>query len=156
MRYFLWAQAHTCYGLPFQSGARCRNILELVLPDKNIRRYPSYGLQEALRGLLYRKAGMHDGKMRKDILYADFVLRESARQAGVAKNMCPAQANRDQNLAAATVEQFLLNSHLRVCTPCRRESPSRASSCAQMVHAESSACFVIFLCFVSAGHGDCL
>lgn len=24
---------------------------------------------------------MHDGKMRKDILYADFVLRESARQA---------------------------------------------------------------------------
>lgn len=23
---------------------------------------------------------MHDGKMRKDILYADFVLRESARQ----------------------------------------------------------------------------
>lgn len=36
--------------------------------------------KEALRGLLYRKAGMHDGKMRKDILYADFVLRESARQ----------------------------------------------------------------------------
>lgn len=44
---------------------------------------PIFGLQEALRGLLYRKAGMHDGKMRKDILYADFVLRESARQASV-------------------------------------------------------------------------
>lgn len=28
---------------------------------------------------------MHDGKMRKDILYADFVLRESARQASVGK-----------------------------------------------------------------------
>lgn len=38
-----------------------------------------------MRGLLYRKAGMHDGKMRKDILYADFVLRESARQASVGK-----------------------------------------------------------------------
>lgn len=44
---------------------------------------PLFVLQEALRGLLYRKAGMHDGKMRKDILYADFVLRESARQASV-------------------------------------------------------------------------
>lgn len=41
--------------------------------------------QEALRGLLYRKAGMHDGKMRKDILYADFVLRESARQASLSQ-----------------------------------------------------------------------
>ena len=38
-----------------------------------------------MRGLLYRKAGMHDGKMRKDILYADFVLRESARQARLSK-----------------------------------------------------------------------
>lgn len=47
---------------------------------------PLFGLQEALRGLLYRKAGMHDGKMRKDILYADFVLRESARQASVANS----------------------------------------------------------------------
>lgn len=28
---------------------------------------------------------MHDGKMRKDILYADFVLRESARQASLAR-----------------------------------------------------------------------
>ncbi|CAM9387937.1 unnamed protein product, partial [Ectocarpus sp. 13 AM-2016] len=44
--------------------------------------------QEALRGLLYRKAGMHDGKMRKDILYADFVLRESARQASVMEIVC--------------------------------------------------------------------
>lgn len=37
-------------------------------------------VQEALCGLLYRKAGMQDGKMRKEILYADYVLRESARQ----------------------------------------------------------------------------
>lgn len=37
-------------------------------------------LQESLRGLLYRKAGVHGGKMRARILYADFVLRESARQ----------------------------------------------------------------------------
>ncbi|CAM9159942.1 unnamed protein product [Pylaiella littoralis] len=44
--------------------------------------------QEALRGLLYRRAGMHDGKMRKDILYADFVLRESARQASVMEIVC--------------------------------------------------------------------
>ncbi|CAM9628712.1 unnamed protein product, partial [Discosporangium mesarthrocarpum] len=36
--------------------------------------------QEALSGLLYRKAGLYDGKQRKDILYADYVLRESARQ----------------------------------------------------------------------------
>lgn len=56
-----------------------------AIPASTLRTSPPlFGLQEALRGLLYRKAGMHDGKMRKDILYADFVLRESARQASVA------------------------------------------------------------------------
>ncbi|CAM9110838.1 unnamed protein product [Choristocarpus tenellus] len=36
--------------------------------------------QEALSSLLYRKAGLYDGKQRKDVLYSDYVLRESARQ----------------------------------------------------------------------------
>lgn len=47
-------------------------------------------VQEALCGLLYRKAGIHDGKMRKEILYADFVLRESARQVSfvMRRKMC--------------------------------------------------------------------
>lgn len=57
-------------------------MLTDILKDLT-RRSPQlpFNEQEALCCLLFRKAGMHDGKMRKDILYSDFVLRESARQA---------------------------------------------------------------------------
>lgn len=66
-----------------------------VLPCTTLAVTPLSGFQEALRGLLYRKAGVHDGKMRKDILYADFVLRESARQASAeSKNSLSAHATK--------------------------------------------------------------
>lgn len=41
---------------------------------------------------------MHDGKMRKDILYADFVLRESARQASVGNiSVCTSKVRRQMS-----------------------------------------------------------
>ncbi len=73
----------------------------------NLGRCPFCGSQEALRGLLYRKAGMHDGKMRKDILYADFVLRESARQASVAGRVQRKRESRSK-LSVAGVEALVL------------------------------------------------
>lgn len=66
-----------------QSFGRCKcrcRCLSRNSPFFARRLRVAMDMQEALCGLLYRKAGMHEGKMRKDILYADFVLRESARQ----------------------------------------------------------------------------